>query len=178
MPKTRDLATDGQKDCFTPCACARGNYLTWNIQTALYKHPSTPPPPPQKKTKKNKLFPSLHKGKGGLTEKMRKRLTCSARCAIKMRSREEDKSKALTLLKRDLINGPYHCFGHHSNCSPDFCQAVRDSRAAANRESQPAGNGNTCTTEITDDYDEDADITCKINMHDYKVGMCIALIQD
>ena len=109
---------------------------------------------------------------------MRKRLTCSARCAIKMRSREEDKSKALTLLKRDLINGPYHCFGHHSNCSPDFCQAVRDSRAAANRESQPAGNGNTCTTEITDDDDEDADITCKINMHDYKVGMCIALIQD
>jgi hypothetical protein len=105
---------------------------------------------------------------------MRKRLTSSARCAIKMRSREEDKSKALTLLKRDLINAPYHCFGHHNNCSPDFCQAVQESRAAANGESQPAGNE---TTETTDD-DDDADVTCKINLHDNKLCMCVAIVQD
>ena len=63
-----------------------------------------------------------YKGKGGLTgKKMRRRLTTAARCAIKMQSKEEDKTKGLALLKKDLINGPYHCFGYHSNCSPDFC---------------------------------------------------------
>ena len=79
-----------------------------------------------------------------------------------MHSREEDKSKALTLLKQDLINGPYHCFGHHTNCSPDFCQTARDSSAAAaNRDSESTGNENTCTEETTDDDDDDTDITCK-----------------
>lgn len=104
------------------------------------------------------LHYAVYKGKGGLTEKMRKRLTSSARCAIKMRSKE-DKSKALTLLKKDLINGPYHCFGHHTNCSPDFCQAVRDSHTAANTESESVGNDNTHTTGSTSD--DDTDITCK-----------------
>ena len=102
------------------------------------------------------LHYTFYKGKGGLTEKMRKRLTSSARCAIKMCSREEDKSKALTLLKKDLVNGPYHCFGHHTNCSPDFCHAVQDSCAAANRESEPAGSD---TTESDDD--DDTDVTGK-----------------
>ena len=63
-----------------------------------------------------------YQSKGGLTEKMRERLTSAAWCAIKMRSKEQDKTKGLALLKKDLINGPYHC---HSNCSPDFCQAAR-----------------------------------------------------
>ena len=67
----------------------------------------------------------IYKGKGGLTEKMQKRLTSSARCAIKMRSQERNKIKGLALIQRDLIHGPYHCFDHHSNCSPDVCQAVR-----------------------------------------------------
>ncbi len=35
---------------------------------------------------------SAHNGKGGLTERMRKRLTSAARCAIKMRSKETNKS--------------------------------------------------------------------------------------
>ena len=40
-PRTRDLAifmlttTDGQTDCFTPCACARGNYATASASTSL-----------------------------------------------------------------------------------------------------------------------------------------------
>ena len=80
-----------------------------------------------------------YKGKGGLTKKMRKRLTSAARCAIKMHSKEQDKTKGLALLKRDLINGPYHCFGHHSNYSPDFCQAARSTNADASSD-QPAEN--------------------------------------
>ncbi len=53
-----------------------------------------------------------YKGSGGLTAKMRKRLvSSSARCAIKMQSKEPDHQKALKLLKKDLLNGPRHCFG-------------------------------------------------------------------
>ena len=66
-----------------------------------------------------------YKGKGGLTEKMRRRLTGAARCAIKMRSKETDKRKAVKLLKQDLVNGPLHCFGYHKGCSSDFCKAIQ-----------------------------------------------------
>lgn len=62
-----------------------------------------------------------YKGKGGLTLHMRKRLTGAAKCAIKMRSKEQDTSKAVKLLEQDLKNGPNHCFGIHTNCSSDFC---------------------------------------------------------
>ena len=64
-----------------------------------------------------------YKGSGGLTLKMRKRLVSAARCAIRMRSMECDKKKAL---RRDLENGPKHCFGFHEHCSPDFCKTIRE----------------------------------------------------
>lgn len=67
-----------------------------------------------------------YKGKGGLTQNMRKRLTSAARCAIKMRSEESDRAEAIKRLSRDLINGPLHCFGHHEKCSADFCKTVRE----------------------------------------------------
>ena len=67
-----------------------------------------------------------YKGKGGLTMKMRKRLTSAARCAIKMRSKEVDRKKAVKLLEHDLRNGPYHCFGIHDQCSSDFCTHKAD----------------------------------------------------
>ena len=62
-----------------------------------------------------------YKWKGGLTLHMRKRLTSAARCVIKMRSKEQDTSKAVKLLEKDLKNRPNHCFGIHTNCSLDFC---------------------------------------------------------
>ena len=43
-----------------------------------------------------------YKRKGGLTEKMRKRLTCAARCAIKMRSKNSD-----TKMQRNFWNVIY-----------------------------------------------------------------------
>lgn len=67
-----------------------------------------------------------YRGKGGLTQKMRKRLTSAARCAIKMRSQESNRAAAIKLLAKDLINGPLHCFGHHSKCSADFCRTVQN----------------------------------------------------
>ena len=69
-----------------------------------------------------------YKGKGGLTEKMRKRLTSAAHCAIKMRSQEADRNVAVRLLERDLLDGPFHCFGYHDKCSPDFCSTVRQNQ--------------------------------------------------
>ena len=70
------------------------------------------------------------KGQGGLTKKMRQRLTSAARCAIKMRSKEPDKKKAVQQLKSDLKNGPYHCFGNHANCSPDFCLTAKEKQGS------------------------------------------------
>ena len=67
-----------------------------------------------------------YKGRGGLTQKMRCQLTSAARCAIKMRSKERDIQKAVKHLERDLKNGPYHCFGLHENCSPDFCLSAKE----------------------------------------------------
>ncbi|ORU92174.1 MAG: hypothetical protein A6F71_08595 [Cycloclasticus sp. symbiont of Poecilosclerida sp. M] len=42
---------------------------------------------------------------------------------------QSDQTKAVKLLEKDLINGPFHCFGHHSKCSPDFCKTARDTLA-------------------------------------------------
>ena len=69
---------------------------------------------------------SAYKGRGGLTAKMRQRLTSAARCAIKMRSKELNRAEAIKKLEADLRNGPLHCFGVHDKCSPDFCTTARE----------------------------------------------------
>ena len=68
-----------------------------------------------------------YKGKGKLTESMRKKLTKAARSAIIMRSQEEDRPRAISKLQKGLINSPLHCFGCHEKCSPDFCKTVQQS---------------------------------------------------
>ncbi len=67
-----------------------------------------------------------YKGSGKLTLKMRKQLVSSARAAIRMRSKEDDRKKSLAALKHDLQNGPLHCFGFHQHCSTDFCKSARE----------------------------------------------------
>ena len=62
-----------------------------------------------------------YKGKGKLTDAMRKRLTKAARCAIKMRSMESDKRAATQKIHNSLL----HCFGIHKACSTDFCKSAR-----------------------------------------------------
>ena len=66
-----------------------------------------------------------YKGKGKLTEEMRKRLTKAARCAISIRSHEPNKKLAVKLVQKDFQNGPRHCFGLHTNCSTDFCKTAQ-----------------------------------------------------
>ena len=73
-----------------------------------------------------------YKGKGKLTESMRKRLTKVARSAIIMRSQEQDRSVAISKLQKDLMNGPLHCFGYHTKCSPDFCKTAQQSNNITN----------------------------------------------
>jgi hypothetical protein len=67
-----------------------------------------------------------------------------------MRSNEQDKAKRLALLKKDLINGPYHCFRYHSNCSPDFCRAARRTHAD-NSNNQPMENEESTAESKSDD---------------------------
>ena len=89
-----------------------------------------------------------YKGKGGLTQRMRKRLTSAARCAIKMRSKESDRKKAIKLLEHDLQNGPYHCFGIHDNCSKDFCTHAL---------SQPEQSNSVAAASVDSDDDDQID---------------------
>ena len=59
---------------------------------------------------------------------MRKCLIAAACCAVTMRSTELDAKRATELLPQDLINGPCHCFGMHSDCSTDYCKVVRSAQ--------------------------------------------------
>ena len=82
---------------------------------------------------------SCYKGRGKLTEAMRKKLTKAARSAILMRSQEADKLQAVKKLQHDLLNSPLHCFGCHSNCSPDFCKNVQQHQQQSNNQASTAG---------------------------------------
>jgi len=66
-----------------------------------------------------------YKGRGKLIESMWKRLTRPARCAIVMRSKESDRNTVIIKLQQDLMNGPLHCFGIHTDCSTDFCKTAQ-----------------------------------------------------
>ena len=95
---------------------------------------------------------TLYKGKCGLTQRMRQQLTSAAQCAIKMRSKEADVSKAVKLLERDLRNGPYYCFGHHANCSSDFCLIAKERAEGAS-----ISHTDTAAPESTDDIHSSSD---------------------
>ena len=98
-----------------------------------------------------------YKGKGGLTQKMRKRLTSAARCAIKMRSQEPDTRKAVKLLEQDLVSGPLHCFGFHSKCSTDFCKVAHERKQVSSTadDSGKVGNNQNDAQSSCESSDED-----------------------
>ena len=96
-----------------------------------------------------------YKGSGGLILKMRKRLVSEAMCAMRMRSRESNTRQALASLKKDLVNGPYHCFGHHTWCSPDFCTTARDKLHVHQASSTGIGDNEDKGEDSTRDDDDD-----------------------
>ena len=90
-----------------------------------------------------------YKGRGKLTEVMRKRLTRAARCAIIMRSKETNQQQAIANLRKDLLNGPLHCFGFHSKCSTDFCKTVQQSTCASSSTALLQSAENTSANDST-----------------------------
>ena len=94
-----------------------------------------------------------YKGRGKLTESMRKRLTKAARSAIIMCSKENNRSEAIKKLQKDLLNSPLHCFGHHDKCSTDFCKTAKaqSTNNATKLISLPATNNSSNTAGDVDD---------------------------
>ena len=86
-----------------------------------------------------------YEGGGGLTAKMRRKLTSAAHSAIKMRSTQPDRKEEVKLLERDILNSPHHCFGIHSNCSSEYC------KVAAGKTSDGAC---TCETDEEEEIDD------------------------
>ena len=89
---------------------------------------------------------TYYKGKGKLIKSMRKK---AARCAIKMRSAHSNKEKAEKLLRGDLRNGPYHCFGDYNT---DYCKvqktAKKQSSVNEHAQSQSESTNNATHTEM------------------------------
>ena len=72
-----------------------------------------------------------YKGRGKLTEQMRKWLASSIRCAIINRSKMTDKKIAARLLQKDILNCALHCFSSHHNCSDEYCKVVKNLKSAS-----------------------------------------------
>ena len=95
-----------------------------------------------------------YKGCGKLTQRMRKRLTTAARCAIKMRSIGTDKKQALELLRQDLRNGPLHCFGIHTHCSTDYCKVAQNAHLSTTSTSTDAQDDST-SADVEEEKEEE-----------------------
>ena len=72
-------------------------------------------------------------------------------------------AKAVKLLERDLQNGPYHCFGHHGRCSPDFFLSAKERLESARDTSGDgaAGDGDTDHPDKSDD-----DLECELSYNE------------
>jgi len=123
-----------------------------------------------------------YKGKGKLTESMRKQLTKAARCAIKMRSAHTNKGEAAKLLRQDLRNGPFHCFGDHSQCSTDYCKVAQRTTNEQTTTEHPPSRDTTSTAAIESDMAIDITSTMLDIVGEREranVGICIiSLYQD
>ena len=107
-----------------------------------------------------------YKGKGKLTESMRKRLTKAAICAIISRSNEKNQREAIIKLEKDLLNGPLHCFGYHSKCSIDFCTTAKELAQLTDQSItniSSGDDGNSSGSSYTMDTSNEEDISCSIS---------------
>lgn len=66
-----------------------------------------------------------------------------------------DRNAAVKLLRKDLANGPNHCFGNHANCSPDFCTSAKD------RSEDPPPTGNPTPSRESDVAEDNDDVVGK-----------------
>ena len=91
---------------------------------------------------------------------MRKKLTKAARSIILFCSQETDQKQAIHKLQQDLLNGPLHCFGCHSKCSPDFYKTKRQEQCNhGSNKTQPDNTDTITTTTVTEDLTENLEDT-------------------
>lgn len=89
------------------------------------------------------------KGKGKLTKRNRLRIAMGVRAAIKMRSKEKDREKGITELKKDIRNCGRHVLGLHEKCSTDFCK-----HTVGNKETDTADKEEIDDLELEDVIDD------------------------
>ncbi|XP_021338853.1 uncharacterized protein LOC110440231 [Mizuhopecten yessoensis] len=106
-----------------------------------------------------------YKGKGRLTKFMRVRLTTAVRCAIRLRSKDEDKIQAARQLEHDVRNSVHHVFGDHSHCS-DFCKSrsppTNTSTVHVSSKSAPTSTTTCGTSSSEEGITEDIDTVCDL----------------
>ena len=96
-----------------------------------------------------------------------------------MRSQEPNRNVAARLLEQDLLNGPFHCFGYHNKCSPDFCSTAHENQLRTDSghltdpssvPSAPSTSSNTATAEdetsTLDDNSNDVE-------GDHSLNLCV-----
>ncbi|XP_052243152.1 uncharacterized protein LOC127853067 [Dreissena polymorpha] len=94
-----------------------------------------------------------YKGRNNLTKAVRIRLVSAVRCAIRIRSKEENVHNAIIKLEKDIRNSVHHIFGNHNNCS-DFCKAKLI----------PPINQTTSYTNDSNEVDEPSDLCIQNNL--------------
>ena len=67
----------------------------------------------------------------------------------------------MRLLKRDLLNGPNHCFGNYQHCSPDFCSTARDRLQISSAPATSVSDKSGAMEMGNDDID---DLACKFHL--------------
>ncbi|VDI82683.1 Hypothetical predicted protein [Mytilus galloprovincialis] len=88
-----------------------------------------------------------YKGQNKLTKTTRVKIVSAVRCAIRMRSKESNRSAAIKLLAHDIRNSVHHIFGNHKNCS-NFCKANEK-----RNETSIASSDNLSTNDIPDIFE-------------------------
>ncbi len=104
-----------------------------------------------------------YKGRNRLTKLKMIKISSGVRCAIKMRSEEAVKigrEKAVKKLQHDILNAAWHVFGHHGNCSEDFCKqkTKSDSNVSQDETDENCNDqDNTEDQDINEDEGEEED---------------------
>ncbi|CAG2237024.1 unnamed protein product [Mytilus edulis] len=88
-----------------------------------------------------------YKGQNKRTKTTRVKIVSAVRCAIRMRSKESNRSAAIKLLAHDIRNSVHHIFGNHKNCS-NFCKANEK-----RNETSIASSDNLSTNDIPDIFE-------------------------
>ena len=66
-------------------------------------------------------------------------------------------------MRRDLINGPRHCFGIHSDCSTDNCKAVRSAQVPPTSGAAEASTSGTAEASTSGTVEASTSVTVEVS---------------